>query len=412
MSLSTSVKLSKPANTDNLMRENSPPSSHGITIAEDGSYLAIAANGQTSRFHAIWLRDNARDNETRSAANGQRLITLADIPADTRIDSVSRNDNTLSVRFQPEDKTTVFEIDWLLQHAYDLNPEREAGWINNDIELWDTGLSGNVPTADFDAVSDANDVLLQWLTLVSRYGFGKLTGGPIEEQAVLKVVDLFGHVRETNYGRFFDVRAEVNPSNLAYTGLGLQAHTDNPYRDPVPTIQVLYCLESSAAGGDNMVVDGFAAVKALQRENPDWFEVLSSHCARFEYAGSETVHLRARRPMIELAPDGELTGVRFNNRSAAAITDVSFDQMAFYYEAYRLLGAIIDDPSMEVTFRLSPGECFIVDNTRVLHARKGFSGNGSRWLQGCYADKDALQSTISVLAANSAAQSEKHYAKQ
>ena len=62
-------------------------------------------------------------------------------------------------------------------------------------------------------------------------------------------------MRETNYGRNFEVRTEVNPSNLAYTGLGLQAHTDNPYRDPVPTIQVLYCLESSAAGGDNMVVD-------------------------------------------------------------------------------------------------------------------------------------------------------------
>lgn len=68
---------------------------------------------------------------------------------------------------------------------------------------------------------------------------------------------MFGYVRETNYGRHFVVRTEVNPTNLAYTGLGLQAHTDNPYRDPVPSIQVLYCLESSAAGGENMVVDGF-----------------------------------------------------------------------------------------------------------------------------------------------------------
>ena len=88
-----------------------------------------------------------------------------------------------------------------------------------------------------------------WLAGIARYGFGRLTDGPVEELALMKVVDLFGHVRETNYGRNFEVRTEVNPSNLAYTGLGLQAHTDNPYRDPVPTIQVLYCLESSAAGG-------------------------------------------------------------------------------------------------------------------------------------------------------------------
>jgi gamma-butyrobetaine dioxygenase len=61
------------------------------------------------------------------------------------------------------------------------------------------------------------------------------------------------------------------------------------------------------------------------------------------------------------------------------------------------MGEIIDDPEMEITFRLEPGECFVVDNTRVLHARKGYSGAGTRWLQGCYADKDALFSRLAVL---------------
>ncbi len=101
--------------------------------------------------------------------------------------------------------------------------------------------------------------------------------------------------------------------------------------------------------------------------------------------------------MIELAPDGELIGVRFNNRSLSALTDVPFDKMEAYYAAYRRLGEIIDEESMEVTFRLNPGEAFIVDNTRVLHARKGYSGEGSRWLQGCYADKDGLRSTYDAL---------------
>ena len=146
-----------------------------------------------------------------------------------------------------------------------------------------------------------------------------------------------------------------------------------------------------------MVVDGFAAAQRLRDENADHFDLLADHCARFEYAGSSDVALRSRRPMIELAPDGELIGVRFNNRSAAAITDVPFDKMAAYYEAYRHFGNIIDDPEMEVTFRLDPGQCFLVDNTRVLHARKGYSGAGTRWLQGCYADKDGLYSELAVL---------------
>ena len=71
--------------------------------------------------------------------------------------------------------------------------------------------------------------------------------------------------------------------------------------------------------------------------------------------------------------------------------------MAAWYAAYRRFGEIIDDPAMEVTFRLEPGEAFIVDNTRVLHARKGYSGAGSRWLQGCYADRDGLRSALEAM---------------
>jgi len=52
---------------------------------------------------------------------------------------------------------------------------------------------------------------------------------------------------------------------------------------------------------------------------------------------------------------------------------------------------------MAITFKLNPGECFILDNTRVLHARTAYSSKGSRWLQGCYVDKDGLLSTISTL---------------
>ena len=214
-----------------------------------------------------------------------------------------------------------------------------------------------------------------------------------------QVVDLFGYIRETNYGSHFEVRTEIKPINLAYTGLGLQAHTDNPYRDPVPTIQVLYCLESSAAGGENMVVDGFRVAQELRAENEVWFNVLAHYCARFEYTGSDGVILKSRRPMIELAPDGELIGVRFNNRSTSAIKDVPFEDMQTYYTAYRRMGEIIDDPAMQVSFRLEPGECFLVDNRRVLHARKGYSGAGRRWIQGCYADMDSLNSKLAALEA-------------
>lgn len=370
-----------------------------VSLSANGDFLTLDLNGEPHRFHAIWLRDNAWDPETRAPGNGQRLVALRDIPAETKLVAAEIAETTLKVSFAPEDKTVEFDLSWLAANSYDKAAPTEAGWLGEGVEPWNSSLMSYVPVGDFEALSAGGDALRDWLGQVTRYGFGKIENGPTEDGSLFKVVDLFGYVRDTNYGRHFEVRTEVNPTNLAFTGLGLQAHTDNPYRDPVPSIQVLYCLESSAAGGENMVVDGFAAALRLRAENPEYFDVLAKYCARFEYAGDADTCLRSRRPMIELAPDGELIGVRFNNRSLAAVQDVPFDDMGTYYAAYRRLGEIIDDEAMEVTFRLEPGESFVVDNTRVLHARKAYSGTGTRWLQGCYADKDGLRSKYAALSA-------------
>jgi gamma-butyrobetaine dioxygenase len=363
-----------------------------------GAALAVHwRDGRSLRFHAIWLRDNSPDPSTRSVENGQRLITLQAIPADTRILAAEVAGSLLRVHFGPEDKWIDYPASWLRAHGYDRPPRHDVGWLADSLELWDRGSGLADARGEFSAVKASSEALAAWLTAVERYGFATLCGGPRESGALLDVVKLFGFVRETNYGRWFEVRSEAHPANLAYTGLGLQPHSDNPYRDPVPTLQILFCLEDAAEGGDSLVVDGFAAAKRLQAEDPGAFDLLARYCARFAYRGRGDVALSARRPILELTPDGELIAVRFNNRSMAALTDVPFEVMADYYRAYRRLGEIIEDPAMAVTFKLAPGACFIVDNTRVLHGRTGFSGGGSRWLQGCYADKDGLASTLSLL---------------
>ena len=257
-------------------------------IIEDGRAIALRSADQPPiRFHTIWLRDNAWDAETRDPGNGQRLISLADIPAETRIETAKVDGQTLRVRFMPEDREISYDLQWLQRHAYD-HPHHHRiafGWTNAKVETWGADLNDHVPSAGFDGIKTNPQTRRDWLAAIRRFGFAKLTGGPIESGALLDVAATFGYVRETNYGKFFEVRTEVNPTNLAYTGLGLQAHTDNPYRDPVPTLQILYCLENSAEGGDNMVVDGFRVAERLREEDPHGFSLLSGHCARFEYAG-------------------------------------------------------------------------------------------------------------------------------
>ncbi|WP_299351687.1 TauD/TfdA family dioxygenase [uncultured Shimia sp.] len=368
-----------------------------VSLSQDGDVLTLQTAKGPLRFHAIWLRDNAIDGATRDASNGQRLITLADLSPETTLSAAEVTGDQLTLTFQPDGHCVTYDVRWLAENAYDRPQPRDAGQLADGVEAWDGALNAAVPTGQYPALVADGTARRDWLSALRRYGFAKLTDLPVEEGNLYKIVDLFGYVRETNYGRHFEVRTEVNPVNLAFTGLGLQAHTDNPYRDPVPSIQVLSCLDNSAAGGENMVVDGFACALRLKAENPEGFDLLAKYTARFSYTGSAGVKLQSRRPMIELDPDGTLRGVRFNSRSIAPLTDIPFDDMQAYYAAYRQLSDIIDDTAMEVIFKLEPGEAFVVDNTRVLHARKGYSGEGSRWLQGCYADKDGVLSTLAAL---------------
>ena len=373
-----------------------------VTLDQNGQALRLSGDGADARFHAIWLRDNALDPATRDPGNGQRLITLAEIAKDLSMSAARIGEGQLHVVFAPENKACSWPLRWLADHCYDTAHQSKSGWTTEEVQTWDAALNGNVPTAPLSDLQTDPSTLKRWLSDIRAFGFAKVSGMTPREGGLFDIVDLFGYVRETNYGRHFEVRTEVNPVNLAYTGLGLQAHTDNPYRDPVPTLQILACLENSATGGENMVVDGFAVAQRLQQEDPAGFDLLAKYPMRFSYSGSSGVALQSRRPLIELSPDGALQSIRFNARSAAPCVDVPFDDMANWYSAYQRMSDIIDDANMEVQFKLAPGEAFIVDNTRVLHARKGYSGAGSRWLQGCYADKDGLLSTLAAMEAEDA----------
>ena len=368
-----------------------------VKVINSGKAIILSRiDGSSLRYHSTWLRDNANDPQTRDKNNGQRLISILDIPVNTHIKSASldKKGKNITLKFLPEKKQVKFSSSWLESHAYDKKQNNLKVWIDPNLKTWTKASFKRVPIINYKTAKSNKKLFIRWLKSLNYYGFAKMTRCEKKSGTVIKIAKLFGYVRETNYGKWFDVKSKTNAVNLAYTNLGLQAHTDNPYRDPVPTIQILHCLKSSTKGGDSKVVDGFSAALRLKKENKKYFNLLTKYCSRFEFKGKKNVHLKSRFPMIVLSPDKKLTAVHFNNRSIAAIRDVPFHDMLNYYKAYRKFSNIIDDPKMAVTFKLNPGDCFIVDNTRVLHARTPYSGNGSRWLQGCYSDKDGLLSSI------------------
>ena len=364
--------------------------------------LELVADGRTLRFPAVWLRDNCPCRHCRDPGTGQKLIDATGIPNGLAITLIEDAGHSVLVTFGPGEHKSVFSRAWLAAHALDGDGASDGDgtvdgdgrteddkelWLPADLDLpamsWPRYLAGGKPQA---------------LRAVLRLGFVLLRDVPAEPGRVLDVAASFGYVRETNYGRLFDVRVEPAPGNLAYTSQAIRPHTDNPYRDPAPTVQLLHCLRAAGEGGDTGLVDGFAAAAAFRAADAESFATLANTPVSFGYVDKET-ELRACLPLIQLSPRGRVRGVRFNNRSMRPLRR-PYAEVTAFYAAYRRWAELLARPERRLDLRLTPGDCLVFDNTRMLHARTAFSvsaGELRRHLQGCYADLDGLASTLAVL---------------
>jgi gamma-butyrobetaine dioxygenase len=363
--------------------------------------LELAVGGRTLRFPAAWLRDNCPCPECVAPGTGQKLNDITDLPGGLAIASTEDQGDQVAVTFAPDRHRAVFSRSWLAGHALEDSASPGAdGRTEDGKQLWLAAdlAPGRFPEASWPRYLDQPDERLRALEAVPRLGFVLLRDVPPEPGMVLEVAGSFGFVRETNYGRLFDVRVEPAPGNLAFTSRAIRPHTDNPYRDPVPTVQLLHCLRAAGQGGDTGLVDGFAAAVAFRASDPASFEIVAQTPVPFGYVDKET-ELRACLPLIQLSPRGRVRGVRFNNRSAGPLR-LPYAEVTAFYPAYRRWAELLGQPERQLNLRLAPGDCLVFDNTRVLHARTAFSigaGEPGRHLQGCYADLDGLVSTLAVL---------------
>ncbi|MBI4934613.1 MAG: TauD/TfdA family dioxygenase [Actinobacteria bacterium] len=347
---------------------------------------------------ALWLRDACPCAACRHAGSGQRLHSVLALDPGTTVAAVHIDGDVVDVTFVP-DHTARFSLAWLRAHApgcapvFDDRSERaRRPWVAAD-------LPNGVPTVAWsDLRGDGRDPggRLGALRDLTDLGVLLVRDVPVVPGSVLDVARTIGFVRTTNYGDLFDVRVEPQPINLAYTGRAIAPHTDNPYREPIPGVQLLHCLSSSANGGENVLLDGFSVAAVLRREDPAAFATLTTTRLTFRYDDDRTA-LRASGPAIELNADGDVRGIRWNDRSIEP-PQVPVHEVGEVYRALRAFAAVLARPELHLHLTLAPGDCIVFDNTRILHARTAFAdGAGARHLQGCYADLDGLASARAVL---------------
>ena len=353
--------------------------------------LAIERDdGQRFALHPIWLRERCRDARSMDLRTGQRLHDPSDFDLALSILSVSEPESgRYRIRF-----SDGHEADFIGQNLLE---EAVLAPADHDIpapHLWNAA-TGQVRRFDWTENPD-EAVLHEWLRQFLETGFVVFSGVPIRPGSLIRVGGAFGFTRETNFGALFDVRSTAEASDLAYTSLPLDPHTDNPYRDPVPGVQLLHCLVNETSGGLSTLVDGFAAAQALKARDPDAFALLSCTPVRFRYQ-DEATELVASAVPIELDANGGIVAIHFSPRLDFVPLQPP-GQLDAYYRARRAFDHLLRSPEFEIRFLLAAGELLMMDNRRLLHGRTGFDpAEGVRHLQGCYIDLDGPRSLYRVV---------------
>ncbi|MBB6274122.1 gamma-butyrobetaine dioxygenase [Pedobacter cryoconitis] len=340
-----------------------------ISYLADKDALTVQwADGHTSVFYYIYLRDNCPSLQNIHE-NGQKITETAQLDPDIRpaYTELIKNETIapydfLTIVWERDGHESNFSAGWLRDHCLskqEIEKRKARNELFEPIELWDSTLGIGVPQAEYHQVNEDKTSLTVWLEYVRRYGFAVL-------------------------------------NNLASTSLALSPRTDNPYRDPAPTLQLLHCLQNEVQGGDTIVADGFKVATMLRTAHPGLFELLSTIPVNFRFRDKD--HWIERKvTIIGLNPQKELHSLRFNNRSIQAF-EMDNELIPQFYRAYQTFARMLDDPAYQVRFKMIPGQLFIADNERILHGRTSFDRKeGKRHLQGTYADRDGLLSKLRIL---------------
>lgn len=366
---------------------------NGVMVHHD--HLRIPApEGRQRSLHHVWLRDNCGCAECRVQQSGERRLFTADIPDDIVPKQATLDDGgSLHVEW-PDGHRSRFGAAWLDAHDYSA-PLRAP--LREMPRLWTRADHAEaIPRAAWAEVRDVPAAELALLDAYAAAGAAVLTGVPSVDGMVAEVAERLGHVREVAFERIHNVRHDPTGYNVAHTTLPLKPHTDMASYDWPPSVQMLHFLVNGADGGETVLTDGWRVLADLRAADPDGFDLLTRVELRWQLF-SDTEDTFAVAPIVRLHPDGSVATFRFSNQLALPIS-ADHDTVGAFYDVYRRLGRLVDDPRYQATFRCREGDLVMVHGHRVLHGRLGFvAGSGARHLQDVYLEHDDLMARRRVL---------------
>ncbi len=372
-----------------------------VEAATDGRIVTIVwDDGRVSRYHAIWLRDNAADPETHNPVTREQVGHPWDFPENLSAASASvAEGGSVQVTFSPEGLTVAYHPGWLRALDYSNGPHDDLGDIAPT--CWDSRSLETPPSFDGPACLSDDGTLLAALETLMEFGIVRLRDVPTDETAVQRVAERIGTIRNSNFGFLFDVKtapaeSRRNADSNAYFSGALAPHTDLATREYEPGLQLLHCLVNTTRGGQAIYVDGFAVADRIRRTDTDLWRAITG--IEWTFANrSPATDYRWRSPLVVLDRAGNPFEIRATTFLRGPL-NVDFADVEAAYAGLRAFQTLAAGDRFRMTFDYAPGDLVFFDNRRILHGRTAFDDTtGKRALKGCYMEREEVLSRIRVL---------------
>ncbi|XP_022082645.1 gamma-butyrobetaine dioxygenase-like [Acanthaster planci] len=370
-----------------------------------GCYRVGLSSGPEGVYPYVWLRDNCRCPDCYHPSSGQRTCDPAEMNPDIKpaSEAILDDGKVLQITW-PDQHRSDFGVAWLNRQRFSNNERDTVG--SPELEMWGGELNGKIPAFDFEKLFQDDLELYNWLEVLNTKGLALVKRAPTAQGILQELSEKVAHVKTTNYGETFQVFSKHNASSVAYTSKSLCLHTDLPFYNYAPGIQMLHCIEqtSDTNGGANQFVDGLQVAEQVRQEFPDLYKILRTQEVDFRNIGSDyyDYHMKQRRPVIEHNKYGEFTSVNFNNQVRAPYLSLPAEKVRDVYRALKVFYDVMYRPENLVEYRLVAGEIATFNNGRVLHGRNSYTvtKEGNRHLEGAYMDWDEAHSRMRILREN------------
>lgn len=404
-------------------------------VSYDNNQITVHFNGGSAdpvSFQTIFLRDACDSSESVDISSRQKNFSTAQIAQNLRVaepPTISHVDKVphLEVLWKHKDDSVSRSLYSEAQlKKYSTFQDRMRGkFFPHDQVFWNKSAlikemkSLNV---DYFAYMSGTETFKNVVNSLNRFGLcfvndiedpfrnpqtQELSAANLALWPVAKLASKFGYIKETFYGKLFNVKSEPNAKNIANTDVFLPLHMDLCYYESPPGLQLLHFIQNSTTGGENVFADSFLAAQHIRESDPEAYEALKTVPITFHYDNADEYYYYLRPLIVEdpyvktSSGESQIKEVNYSPPFQGPFEFyVTSDDNPHLYNSF-IRGMVsfekfVNDPTNQYVVKIPENSCVIFDNRRVLHSRLKFStdNGGERWLMGCYVDGDSFRSKL------------------